>query len=179
MPSFYTLATALASLSVVSANCNLDNKLDSGPLPKVRSQLCLEQGAGAYTFAMDVSELDVPTFSSGAMWAGLVGSRAFMVYDEGCALKGVYSPHQTGDCGAPYAIEEPWLPYGLIVTDVDFSSADPYFSFSYANGKYSIRNNHCVCNEIGSGLRVEQGCRCAFPIHGESKRNVLSIPFEA
>ncbi|KAI1194021.1 hypothetical protein F5X97DRAFT_338229 [Nemania serpens] len=176
---FFAMITALASFSVVLADCNLANNLDSGPLPEVQSQLCLGQGAGAYTFSMDVSELDVPTFSSGAMWAGLVGGQAFMIYDESCTLKGVYSPHQTSDCGIPYVIEESWLSYVLAVTDVNFDTADPYFSFDYANGKYSIRNNGCVCNDIGSGLQVEKGCRCAFPINGESKRDVLSIPFEA
>lgn len=162
------------------ADCNLENKIDPNDLPEVLDQLCLDQGEGDFTFAMDVSELDVPTFSSGAPWAGLVGNQAFMVYDNTCTLKGVYSPHQTNDCGIPYVIKEDFLPFVLTVTSVNFDVASPSYSFDYANGKFTIKNNGCVCNEVGSGLRVEQGCRCAFPIEGEpEKRDLLSIAFKA
>lgn len=178
--SLLTMATLAFLVNQAAASCQLKNVLDSTDLPSVHSELCQPRDDGDYTFSMDVSELDVPTFSSGAPWAGLVGSQSFLMYDEKCTLKGIYSPHQTNDCGGPYVIEENFLKYVLTVTSVNFDTADPYFSFKYANGKFSIRNNDCKCDEIGGGLSVEQGCKCNFPVEGlPDKRRSVEVSFKA
>lgn len=175
--SFLTSAATFTFLAIqAAAECQLKNVLDSSDLPTVHPELCKAQGAGAWTFSMDVSELAVPSFSAGAPWAGLVDNVAFLIYDESCTLRGVYDPHQNNDCGSPYVIMENFLTYVLTITDVNYSVAGPYFSFLYANGKFSIRNNSCDCEEIGGGLRVEQGCKCAFPVDGfPEMRSVLRL----
>ncbi|KAI0202709.1 hypothetical protein F4808DRAFT_468335 [Astrocystis sublimbata] len=181
-PFLFTLATVLASFGVTLADCQLENLIESAKTPKLSDQLCLGQGQGSYTFSMHVTEIGEPTFSSSATRAGYVRREDFLIYDESCNLKGVYLPHPTNDCEAPYVIQENWLPYTLTVGNVDFRAGRPYFKFYYANGAYSIRNNHCVCNTIESDLPFEVGCRCAFPIEGEgnSKSSLpRSGPFEA
>ncbi|KAI2620579.1 hypothetical protein GGR54DRAFT_105408 [Hypoxylon sp. NC1633] len=117
---------------------------------------------------MDVHEVDVPTFDSAAPWAGLVDGHSFNIYDNECILKGVYAPGVEGnDCGVPYVIQENFLPFTIDITSVFFDPGDARFTFNYANGRYSIGNNDCKCQDVSHDLEAESACKCAFPIHGE------------
>jgi hypothetical protein len=99
----------------------------------------------------------------------------FRIYDENCAVR---SSYQMPNCGTPFVIEETFLPYVLTVTTVSMDVGQPYFSFLYGDGKYSINNNHCVCVNDGGGLEAKVACRCAFPVDGHFVRK-RSIEFEA
>lgn len=165
----HILTTALAIPGLATAACQLGNVFtDANPPPETKTELCVPQGEGAWTFAMDVHSVDVPTFNSGAPWAGLVQGNSFMIYDNACVVRGVYSPGNEGnDCGTPYFIEENFLPYVLTITNVDFDTGKPRFKFTYANGLYSIGINHCICQDVSHDLEAEQACKCAFPLQGE------------
>lgn len=165
-----SLATAVALLGHASADCQLTNTLSAPETsPETRTQLCMPQGEGSWTFAMDISEVDVPTFNSGAEWAGLAGNNAYIIYDNNCVPYGVYGP-DGNDCGTPYVIEDYFLPYVLTVQDIDTDVGGGYFKFAYANGLYTIGNNGCTCEDLSSGLEAEQGCKCAFPLEGEPSK---------
>ncbi|KAA8902858.1 hypothetical protein TRICI_005782 [Trichomonascus ciferrii] len=122
--------------------------------------ICLPTGDDHLTFAMLV----------GMTSFGVPGSTAattrFLVLDHTCKVLGHYYP--ASKCGGtPWKLEAPYLHYMLIIESVFMDPGDPYFSFAYANGLYSIGNNHCTCQGSQSGLHVQQGCKCAFPIDGE------------
>ncbi|OTB00461.1 hypothetical protein M426DRAFT_65802 [Hypoxylon sp. CI-4A] len=170
MARFISIITAsLAMSSLVTADCQLGNQLsDSNPPPEPKAELCEPQGEGVWTFSMDVNELGVPTFDSEAIWAGLVSGSSFIIYDNTCTAKGVYDPGDEGnDCGTPYIIEENFLPFVLTIQQVNFDVGSPRFQFAYANGLYTIGNNHCTCQDVSHDLEAEQACKCAFPLQGE------------
>ncbi|KAI9748831.1 MAG: DnaJ- protein scj1 [Chaenotheca gracillima] len=164
-----SLTAALSVFSVVSADCQLTNSLtETQTEAETRPELCVTQGEGSYTFAMDNSEVDVPTLNGETPWAGISGQNAFIIYDNDCIPQGVYDPDEAGsDCGVPYTIEGSFLSYVLTIEQVDFNLGGGYFQFDYASGQYTIGNNGCVCGDLGSGLMGEQGCGCAFPVDGE------------
>lgn len=162
-----SLGTVVAMLGQASASCQLSNTLTSPETSaETRTQLCIPQGEGSWTFAMDNSQVDVPTFDGGAPWGGLAGNNAYIIYDNACIPQGVYGP-SGNDCGTPYAIEENFLPYVLTVESINTDLGGGYFKFAYANGLYTIGNNGCTCENLSSGLEGEQGCKCAFPLQGE------------
>ncbi|KAI1136540.1 hypothetical protein F5Y05DRAFT_415313 [Hypoxylon sp. FL0543] len=163
------LATALALTGLATADCQLSNQLtDSNPPPEPKAELCQPQGEGQWTFSMDVHGVDVPTFDSGAVWAGLVQGNSFMVYDNACVPKGVYSPGAQGnDCGVPFVIKENFLPFVLTVKSVNFDTGAPRFQFAYANGLFTIGDNQCTCQDVSHDLEAESACKCAFPLQGE------------
>ncbi|KAI1370318.1 hypothetical protein F4677DRAFT_365824 [Hypoxylon crocopeplum] len=165
----HIITTALALSGLATADCQLGNKLtESDPPPEPKIELCETQGEGTWTFSMDVHEVDVPTFDSGAPWAGLVNGNSFMIYDNACVLKGVYSPGDEGnDCGIPFVIEENFLPFVLTVQQINFDVGAPRFQFAYANGLFTIGDNHCTCQDVSHDLEAEQACKCAFPLQGE------------
>jgi hypothetical protein len=105
----------------------------------------------------------VPTLDGENMWAGVHGNQAFVIYDNNCMPPGVYDPGQSSDCGIPYVIKENWLPYVLIVKGVNFRLGDERFYFGYANGDYMIGENGTTCGDLNKGLRVDRGCKTAFP----------------
>jgi hypothetical protein len=157
----------LAMFGLAQADCQLKNSLDASKAKQeTHAELCQPTGEGVFTFAMDTSEVSVPTFNGGNALAGVAGHVTYIIYDNTCTPRGAYGP-SGNDCGTPYVIKENWLPYVLTVNKIDTSVGGPYFSFNYANGKYSINNNHCGCQDMSSGLEAEKGCKCAFPIHGE------------
>lgn len=101
---------------------------------------------------------------------GCANSNSIVIYDNTCKALGHYSlgDDLPNNCGIPYVINEPWLPYQLTVQEIDQDLGRGYFKFAYANGLYSIGNNHCICSNIsGKSLQAEQTCGCSFPIHGE------------
>ncbi|KUI69559.1 hypothetical protein VM1G_04722 [Cytospora mali] len=165
-----TLTIALITFisALVNASCKLGNQLtESNPPPEPKSELCVTQDEGSWTFAMDVHEIDVPTFDASAPWAGLVHGNSFMIYDNNCIVKGVYSPGDEGNnCGTPYVIEENFLRYVLTIKDIDFDVGSPSFKFAYADGTYSIGENNCDCKDVSDDLEAEQACKCAFPLDG-------------
>jgi hypothetical protein len=115
---------------------------------------------------MDVSEVAVPTFDHDHPLAGVAGHTEYIIYDNTCTPQGAYGLSGI-DCGIPYYIKEDWPPYVLTIEQINTDVGKPYFSFAYANGLYSINNNHCSCQDMFSGLEAEKGCKCAFPIDGE------------
>jgi hypothetical protein len=96
-------------------------------------------------------------------FSGCEGTNNLIIYDESCTIRGAYG---IPDCGTPFVIEDNFLPYVLTMKTINTDVGDPYFSFLYGDGVYSIRNNHCVCVNDGSGLEAKVACRCAFPING-------------
>lgn len=42
-----------------------------------------------------------------------------------------------------------------------------FFVFYYANGRYQLGTNQCVCHGVSHGLTGEEACPYAFPINGE------------
>lgn len=137
---------------------------------ETNSALCVSQGEGSYTFAMksSLTTLGLPSSTE--------GYTAFQIMDSGCNILGTYSP---SNCDPPWTIEDSFLQYVLSITSVsEEANSDASFSFNYANGKYSIGNNHCTCNSIDVGFpSAAEGCKCAFPVAGQpSKRET---PFEA
>lgn len=102
-------------------------------------------------------------------------------------------------CGIPYTIKENFLEDVLTITAVEldvsiypisnfdltrilltnlYQVGQPYFTFKYGDGKYSINNNHCGCSDMKEkGLSAGDGCKCAFPINGTS-HNTRSVKFK-
>lgn len=159
--SLAAIGIFLSFSSIVSA-CQISNANVATGV-ETDSTLCMGQGEGQWTFGMSVSLVDVPAPDPGAGWAGTGSGTTFYIFDNACNIMSTYTPPS---CGVPWSIEENFLTDVLIITDVFMDVGDPYFSFNYGNGKYSIRNNHCVCNDDGSGLAAAVGCRCAFPVDG-------------
>lgn len=166
MPTW--LAVMLANVALVAADCHLQNTL-TAPMdnPEHRGALCKPQGEGSWTFALNVNEIDVPTFDAGDPWAGVAGNKAFIIYDHRCIPQGVYGP-SGNKCGTPYIIQEDWLPWMMIIDRINWDVGKPYFRFKYADGLYSIGNNGCTCSNMSHDLTGEQGCKCAFPPRGEA-----------
>lgn len=166
-----SLAWALLSSlpATITADCQLKNTaVTDGKSGTVETNwdLCKPQGEGDWTFSMILSDRDFPTFSSGSPWAGYTSSAAFAIYDNTCALRGSYNPDQDNECGVPYVIEENFLTQVLGVQSVNFSPAAGYFSFTYGDGLYSIRNNQCGCASEPDGLVQVTYCKCGFPVNG-------------
>lgn len=160
------LAALSTMLGLASASCQLSNSLATAETsPETRTQLCVPQGEGSWTFAMDTSLVDVPTFDGGAPYAGISGNVAYIIYDNTCVPRGVYGP-SGNDCGVPYVIEENFLADVLTVTSINTTPGGARFTFAYGDGKYSIGNNGCACGDLSSGLEAESGCKCAFPVDG-------------
>ncbi|KAI9040310.1 uncharacterized protein KD926_008400 [Aspergillus affinis] len=165
-PSFEILA-GLALLSIpalVRADCKLNNAIgDDEKTSEDRSELCLAEGPNRWTFALQISEVSVPTFDEDNPFGGLTGSKAFVLYDDVCNRVGVYSPNNEGnDCGIPYTIEEEWLSDPLTVTKINFDVGKPFFKFSYADNEYQTGQDGNECSDISSGLRAEQACQATF-----------------
>ena len=158
------LTAAAALFGFAAADCMFANTYDQpgSADPPSGSQLCMGQGEGAWTFAMYNSAVEVPTIDGGGD-AGYSGNTAFIIYDNTCAIQAVYG---MPSCGTPYYAEENFLSDELILSSIDTTLGSEYFSFYYGNGKYSINNNGCVCNDMSSGLEGATGCRCAFPVDG-------------
>ncbi|KAF4991466.1 hypothetical protein FDECE_14036 [Fusarium decemcellulare] len=152
--------------TAIADDCMLVNGLTNpNPAPTSSQQLCLPQGEGQWTFAMVTSLSVVPSFSddAGNGLAGAAGSAGFLIYDNACVPRAYYPKP---GCGIPYVAKENFLPLVLTVEVVDFDIGQPYFSFAYGDGLYSIKNNHCVCSDMSHGLTGAKGCRCAFPLDG-------------
>lgn len=160
----------LTCSGLAHAGCTLHNQMDKPETKQdERGQLCRTTGDDTWTFGMRVSEVVVPTFDADNMWAGHSGTKEFIIYDHNCVPQGVYAP-EGPDCGSPYYINDlEGLPYDITVKEINFDPSQPYFRFSYANGDYMISENGAVCADTTGGLRVEKGCRAAFPIEGEKK----------
>lgn len=129
---------------------------------------CQTMGEGYYSFVLSLTDTCVPSFEGG--FDGCVDGNAIAIYDNTCKKVGHYSlgDDLPNDCGIPYAINEPWVPYQVSIQEIDKSIGGGYFKFAYANGLYTIGNNGCICSGIsGSSLQAHTVCGCAFPIHGE------------
>ena len=156
----------MAMSGLVAADCQLSNSLTPATTGvETRTALCLPQGAGSWTFSLDTSEVNVPTFNGGAPFGGLAGNVAYTIYDNTCTIQGVYGP-SGNDCGTPYVIEENFLADVLTVTSINTDVGGASFTFTYGDGQYSIGNNGCTCGDLSSGLEGETGCKCAFPVDG-------------
>ncbi|RDW70563.1 uncharacterized protein DSM5745_08074 [Aspergillus mulundensis] len=159
------LSLALVALpNLVAAACKLNNAIEENEKTREdRQELCLAEGPNRWTFALQISEVSVPTFDGGNPFAGIAGSQAFILYDDVCTRMGVYSPDNEGnDCGIPYTIEESWLSHALTVTSINFDVGDPFFKFSFAEGEYASDGETGLCSDISSGLRAEQACQATF-----------------
>lgn len=166
----------LLSLSV--ADCDMSNNLGAGEVRyETDPALCAPMGPGLYTFGMTVTltSLGIPGGSDGPSNPSVQGGFGFQIMDNTCKVVGVYTKPA---CGIPYVIHENFLQYVLTVRNVFGDVGDPYFQFDYANGRYSIGNNHCTCSDIHSSFpSATKGCKCAFPVNGESTKR--GITFEA
>ena len=159
----------VASLSLLLSLAHADCDMPGTPGGRIETEptLCLPQGPGSYTFAMfvDLTSLGIPGGPWGPPNPSVVGGAAFQIMDNNCQVLAAYNPPS---CGIPWTIEENFLQYVLTVTSVFMDVGDPYFEFTYANGEYSINNNHCVCSDTQASFpTAAKGCRCAFPVAGE------------
>jgi hypothetical protein len=165
-PKTFTALLAIAINLPQAYACKMRNR--SPGTVQTNPRKCMSQGVGDWTFAMTVDLFAIPSLSRDPR-AGLDGvhsSTWFAIYDHTCKLRASYEPCD----GLPYVIMEDFLPFVLTVAKVDMDVGRPYFSFYYGDGKYSIRNNHCVCqNTSGKGLAVQTSCRCAFLVGGKFK----------
>lgn len=155
------------------AECDLVGGSVDGPI-ETDSALCLSQGAGAYTFAMSTSLTGL--IQTGTTGGQEVSGVSFQIMNEKCKILGGWSKPA---CGIPYTIKANFLEEVLTITSITMAAdSSAYFSFKYANGQYSIRNNGCVCNKMDSAVNAAaKGCRCAFPVGGEPEKR--AIAFEA
>ncbi|KAL4861059.1 hypothetical protein BDV12DRAFT_180807 [Aspergillus spectabilis] len=165
----FSLLPLLAIPALVQAECKLNNAIEEDE-KTVESEgaLCKPQGEDSWTFAMQLSEVGVPTFDGDNAYAGVTGNKAFIIYDNACNRVGVYGPdNEDNDCAIPYVIQESFLPYVLTVTQVNFDLGGGDFTFAYANGDYMIGENGATCEDISDGLRGVEACKTGFPINGE------------
>ena len=170
----FSLALVLLA-PLALADCNLVGGGGNGSVVTDQA-LCLSQGAGSYTFAMTTGLAGVIPLGSSGGSGQEFSSYSFQIMDNSCKLLAVYpSP----SCGIPFTIKENFLQYVLTITNIFADvGGDAYFSFSYANGAFSIGNNGCVCSDMKSSFNsVSKGCRCAFPVAGEPKKR--EVTFEA
>jgi hypothetical protein len=159
------LTAVLALTSIVSADCILKNQLsDRHPAKETRSELCTVTKNKHYAFAMQLSEVVVPSGDGGSPWAGLVDANGFFVYDENCIPKGVYDTHQDSNCGIPYVIQDYWLRQKLEVTSVRMDLGAARFEFEYGGDDYGTGKGDCGCEKMSHDLTGEEGCRCDFPL---------------
>lgn len=156
-------AAVLASLATsVAADCKMTNT-DFDHTLETNQAICSNWGNGYWTLTMIVSDRDFPTFNAGDPWAGYTSSSAFALYDNSCEYRGSYNPHQDGNCGINYIIQEDFLTQTLTIDSVYFDPASPRFSFSYGGTEYSTNSNDCVCTGQLDGLVSTAYCRCGFP----------------
>jgi hypothetical protein len=164
------LVSLLAVPSLVQAGrCRLHNQIeDDEKGVETDDRLCKKQGEGDWSFTLDISEVGVPTFDGDNAFAGISGNYAFILYDNDCNRKGVYSPDdEGGDCGLDYQIVEDFLDWEIIITEVNFDVGRPDFTYLYGNGAYMIGENDDKCHDMSSGLYAHQGCRTHFPLNGD------------
>ncbi|KAA8916255.1 hypothetical protein TRICI_001537 [Trichomonascus ciferrii] len=160
--SFVSLLVVLV-LGAAAEPCPLPTGEAKGLMPGDTVEddsICAPTGEDHLTFAMLVgmSSLGVPGSTK--------QSARFLVLDHACKILGHYRP--ASKCGKiPWKLEAEYLHYMLTLESVYMNVGDPSFSFAYANGLYKIGENHCTCQDSQSGLHVEVGCKCAFPIDGE------------
>ncbi|KAJ4145186.1 hypothetical protein LMH87_004042 [Akanthomyces muscarius] len=174
LPRIATMTAAMAVIGLADARSVLKNLLkEPTKTPEHRKQLCIPQGEGDWTFTLNANEIDVPTFDAANPWPGLVDYRAFIIYDNNCIAHGVYS---RGDGSTPFIIQDNYLPYVIIIDSVNLSIGGLYYRFEYADGRYSIGNNHCKCDDMSHGLTAEEGCKCAFPLLGEHPTTTADPP---
>ncbi|EAW06733.1 uncharacterized protein ACLA_084280 [Aspergillus clavatus NRRL 1] len=165
------LAGHLAIFSLVNADCVLHTTLkEQVTKPEKRPELCQAMGPDSWTFAMQISAVSVPTFDGDNPFAGYTGTKSFIVYDNNCIAKGVYSPdNEDNDCGIPYWINDIGMPYDIKISQVNMALGAGDFTIGYANGDYMIGENGATCQDISKGLRAVTACHTAFPINGEPK----------
>jgi hypothetical protein len=172
---------ALAALSThASAECQLSNSVgDKAGTIETNDKLCKPQGEGDWTMSFSVTQIGFPTFSGGNAFAGLSGQKGWAIYDNTCALKGVYGP-SGNQCDTPFVIEENFLTQVLSITGFTALVGQASFGFKYGDGYYVTKNNHCGCVNDPDGLRGQSFCKCAFPVDGHFKGdNKRAIEFEA
>lgn len=165
------LVALVAAFKLTSADCpHNNNKIIPNQKDdyEVRNGpgFCKPQGKGDWTSTMDTSAIDFPTFDGEHPNASYVSRSRFIIYDNACNIRGVYPLPES--CPRPWVIEENFLPYVLTITKVRKGlGGGNFFVFYYANGRYQLGANQCVCNGVFQRLRGEEACPCAFPIHGE------------
>lgn len=139
-------------------------------------ELCDSQGSGSYTFSMQSFDRSTGVPHDAGDDPSQTSGYTFYIFDNACKLLGAYDT--PGDCGLPFTIEGNFLKDVLTITSFTGEVGNPYFSFLYGDGKYSINNNHCGCvaDPTFHFPTVAEDCKCAFPVSGVSKR---AISFEA
>ena len=89
----------------------------------------------------------------------------------------VTESHGMPNCGIPWTIKDNTLKYMVTISAAGRSVDSSAFSqFEYADGKYIIGNDGCVCNGIGWPFNVAtEGCRCAFRVDGEPLKRAFTF----
>ena len=170
-------------ITLASAQCNAGHNLLKAHIGNVTYKagdvipdqtICQSQGEGSFTFALlEYSVILTPEVVTG-VWKKYF--RGFIIMDNSCKLLGAY---KVPECELPYTIEDYFLKDVLTITSIDKKVPHPHFQFLYANGKYSIGENGCVCGAMDDGypgnVLKPTGCRCAFPVDGEPSRRSVSF----
>ncbi|KAI9695280.1 MAG: hypothetical protein M1820_008742 [Bogoriella megaspora] len=178
MTSTIFLLTFLASVLSTTLACDMTPVSGFGSPAEAWSvgdivtntKICQSMGEGYYTFAMvNTMTGQLPGSDSPDEGPEASSMNAVGIMDNGCHLLAAYSIEETqGEYGIPWVIQGDFLQYVLTIQKIDYELGEGYFDFSYANGKYTIGNNGCICQNLdGSGLSTSQTCGCSFPVAGE------------
>ena len=143
MPSCISIIVLLLSaIPSLTKACNFEGSGSSTNQIVSEKALCLPQGASTWTFGMTVS-----LSATGLPGDDFHGGATFYIMDHTCKVQAAYDQPS---CGIPYVARENFLKHVLSVTTLSADVGSPYFSFNYGDGKYSIRNNGCVCGDMKS-----------------------------
>ncbi|GAM87658.1 hypothetical protein ANO11243_056850 [Dothideomycetidae sp. 11243] len=166
---FLSTLVAASALLVTRAvaTCQFHNIIHNATLLAAENatELCMRQGAGHWTFAMETTIITVPGNSANHTKDHDSASVEFIIYDNDCVPQAAY---RAPNCSTPIIAEENFLREVLILDKLNTKPHKAYFKFRYGDGIYSIRNNHCVCTDMTklTGYKEATGCRCSFPVDG-------------
>ena len=170
LPLLAAAAPAGELSSLTKRTCQLSSS-GSGTRPVTDTKICVPQGKGQWTFGLHttLTSTGLPSCSGESCDASsdfntLISDSGLYIFDEACNVKGAYTSDSCS--GVPQIIEENFLADVLTITDLSFDVGAPTFTFNYGNGKYSIRNNHCGCQDESKGITAIKSCKCAFPQNG-------------
>lgn len=162
------LAIVAIFTGIASAGCVLKNELkDKNLKPEKDEKLCKKRDKGVATLGMSTNMIDVPTFNGGNAMAGAVTGTAFMLYDNECVPKGVYSK---GSCGIPWSIHEDWLDLDIVIDKVNLVAGGARYDFAYGAGEYMTHENSGSCKDASHDLTGESHCQVPFPVNGNGDR---------
>ncbi|PGH02245.1 hypothetical protein AJ79_07694 [Helicocarpus griseus UAMH5409] len=177
-PLALRLLAFMGIISLVSAKCRLHNMMKEKGKKETRKDWCKTHDKGRWTFSMATSLSMFPNYvgrGGRGAFDNYSSGRAFVIYDDQCYPRGMYSPDNEGnDCGIPYEIQENFLPYVIGINTINFGTGSGYFKFAYANGEYMTSENDGKCVDASKGLAAAERCSASWPIEGEKSKDQIA-----